>query len=60
MIEYTAPLPAPVVRGTTVGRVSVTGAGVPDLSIPLLAGADVGRQGLTARAMTMLGRMVGG
>lgn len=60
MIEYASPLPAPVVRGTTVGRLSVTGAGVPDLSMPLLAGADVGRQGLAARAMTTLGRMVGG
>jgi hypothetical protein len=39
---------------------SVTGAGVPDVAMPLLAGADVARQGLANRALTVLGRMVGG
>ncbi len=59
-IEYDSPIRAPVVRGTTLGRLSVTGAGVPDFSMPLLAGADVSRQGLANRAMSVLGRMVGG
>ncbi len=59
-IEYPSPIPAPVVRGTTIGRLSVTGAGVPDLSMPLLAGADVARLGLAGRAIAVLTRMVGG
>ena len=40
-LEYDSPIPAPVTRGATVGRLSVSGQGVPDLQIPLLAGADV-------------------
>jgi D-alanyl-D-alanine carboxypeptidase (penicillin-binding protein 5/6) len=59
-VEYTNPIPAPVVRGTTLGRLTVTGAGVPDLNLPLLAGADVPRLGLPGRATAVLTRMVFG
>ena len=59
-IEYDRPIPAPVVRGTTLGRVTVTGTSMPDLNLPLLAGADVPRLGLAGRAVAVLSRMVGG
>jgi D-alanyl-D-alanine carboxypeptidase (penicillin-binding protein 5/6) len=59
-VEYEAPLRAPVVRGTPVAKLMVTGAGVPDSSIPLLAGADVPRLGLPGRAMAVLTHMVTG
>ena len=59
-IEFTKPVPAPVSRGMVLGKLTVSGAGVPDLSMPLLAGADVARLGLPGRAMAVLSRMVGG
>ena len=59
-LEYTKPVPAPISRGMTLGRLTVTGAGVPDLNLPLLAGADVPRLGLPGRAMAVLTRMVSG
>ena len=59
-LEYQGPIAAPVTRGTTLGRLTVSGAGVPDLSMPLLAGADVPRLGLPGRAAAVLSRMVTG
>jgi D-alanyl-D-alanine carboxypeptidase (penicillin-binding protein 5/6) len=59
-LEYDSPIKAPVIRGTKIGRLTVTGGGAPDMTIDLLAGADVPRLGLPGRAMAMLSRMVGG
>jgi D-alanyl-D-alanine carboxypeptidase (penicillin-binding protein 5/6) len=59
-LTYDSPLRAPVVRGTDVGHLDVSGDGVPSLQIPLLAGADVPRLGLPGRAMAVLTRMVVG
>jgi len=53
-LDYQSPIPAPVVRGTTLGQLTVRGEGVPDVTIPLLAGADVGKLGLPGRAMSVL------
>ena len=59
-IEYDTPIPAPVIRGTTLGRLTVSGPGVPDMSVPLLAGADVARLGLPGRALAVLSHYVTG
>ena len=59
-VDYDSPIPAPVVRGTRLGTVSVGGDGVPSMSLPLLAGADVQRLGLAGRSMAVLGRMLAG
>ncbi len=59
-IAYEAPLRAPVRRGSTLGRLTVVGAGVPDMSVPLLAGADVPRLGLPGRALAVLTHYVVG
>ncbi len=59
-ISYQSPLPAPVRRGATVGTLTVTGSGMGDLQLPLLAGADVPRLGLPGRAMAVLTHMVTG
>ncbi len=53
-LEYDSPVAAPITRGTTLGHLSVTGQGVPDLQVPLLAGADVPRLGLPGRALAVL------
>jgi D-alanyl-D-alanine carboxypeptidase (penicillin-binding protein 5/6) len=59
-ITYQSPIAAPVIRGTTLGRLTVTGEGVPETSIPLLAGIDVPRLGLPGRAMAVLSHMITG
>jgi D-alanyl-D-alanine carboxypeptidase (penicillin-binding protein 5/6) len=53
-VTYDSPIKAPVVRGTTLGRLAVAGTGVPQLDLPLLAGADVPRMGLAGRAMAVV------
>jgi D-alanyl-D-alanine carboxypeptidase (penicillin-binding protein 5/6) len=59
-LEYESPIQAPVVRGTTLGRLVVSGEGVPDMSVPLLAGADVPRLGLPGRAIAVLTHYITG
>lgn len=59
-IEYDSPIPAPIVRGTTLGRLMVSGEGVPEMSVPLLAGADVPRLGLPGRAIAVLTHYITG
>ncbi len=59
-LTYSAPVPAPVQRGTRLGSLSVSGQGVPELEVPLLAGADVPRLGLPGRAMAVVSRFLTG
>ena len=60
VVEYPSPVPAPVNRGDMVGKLSVSGQGVPTMEMPLLAGVDVARLGLPGRAMAVVSRMVTG
>ncbi len=57
-VQYSAPITAPVSRGDTIGRLVVSGQGVPDMQIPLLAGADVPRKSLPGRAAAVLSHYV--
>lgn len=59
-VQYDSPVPAPIMRGTTLGQLVVSGQGVPDMSVPLLAGADVERLGLPGRAFTLLSHYMTG
>ncbi len=59
-VAYADPIPAPVGRGEVLGKLTVTGPGVPSTTVPLLAGADVPRAGLPGRAMAVLSRYVTG
>jgi D-alanyl-D-alanine carboxypeptidase (penicillin-binding protein 5/6) len=59
-VAYDSPLTAPVARGVTLGKLTVTGEGVPHLDVPLIAGADVPRLGLPGRAMSVLSKYVTG
>lgn len=59
-IRYEAPVPAPVVKGQELGRLEISGRGVPPMALPLYAGADVERLGLIARIPAVVGRMIGG
>ncbi len=57
-VQYNAPVTAPVGRGDVLGKLVVSGKGVPDMQVPLLAGADVLRQGLPGRAVSVLSHYV--
>ena len=59
-VAYEAPIRAPVQRGTTLGHLAVNGDGVPVMTVPLLAGADVPRLGLPGRAIAVLAHYVVG
>jgi D-alanyl-D-alanine carboxypeptidase (penicillin-binding protein 5/6) len=53
-IDYDSPIPAPISRGDIVGKLTVTGQGVPQTEVSLLAGEDVGRLGIPGRAMAVM------
>ena len=59
-LRYEAPLPAPVARGQEIGSMEVGGQGVPAMTVPLIAGADVARLGLLPRIPAVIGRWVFG
>jgi D-alanyl-D-alanine carboxypeptidase (penicillin-binding protein 5/6) len=57
-IRYDQPVNAPINRGDTLGKLVVSGAGVPGMEVPLVAGADVAREGLPGRAAAVLSHYV--
>lgn len=59
-IRYDAPVAAPVVKGQELGRLEVSGRGVPPMTLPLYAGADIERLGMLARIPAIIGRLIGG
>ena len=59
-VRYDSPVPAPVAKGQELGRLEVSGAGVPPMAVPLLAGADVAKLGLIPRIPAVIGRMISG
>jgi D-alanyl-D-alanine carboxypeptidase (penicillin-binding protein 5/6) len=59
-IDYDGPIPAPVNRGDVVGKLVVSGQGVPNTEMPLLAGEDVARMGIGGRAAKVLAHYVTG
>jgi D-alanyl-D-alanine carboxypeptidase (penicillin-binding protein 5/6) len=59
-VRYVAPIKAPVARGTELGRIEISGRGVPEMSVPLYAGADVARLGFVPRIGASLRHLVFG
>ncbi|WP_291296979.1 D-alanyl-D-alanine carboxypeptidase family protein [Elioraea sp.] len=59
-VRYAAPVKAPVMRGTEIGKLEVSGQGVPAMSVPLYAGADVPRLGFVPRIGAGLRHLVFG
>jgi D-alanyl-D-alanine carboxypeptidase (penicillin-binding protein 5/6) len=59
-IDYEQPVPAPVSRGDVVGKLTVSGQGVPQVEVPLLASEDVPRLGVIGRAGAVLAHYVTG
>lgn len=59
-VRYAAPVKAPVMRGSELGRIEITGRGVPEMTVPLYAGADVARLGFVPRIGAGLRHLVFG
>jgi D-alanyl-D-alanine carboxypeptidase (penicillin-binding protein 5/6) len=59
-VSYDAPIQAPVAKGTTLGKLVVSGDGVPNMDVPLLAGEDVPKLGLPGRAIAVLSHYMTG
>jgi D-alanyl-D-alanine carboxypeptidase (penicillin-binding protein 5/6) len=59
-VRYDAPVPAPVSKGQEIGKLVVSGQGVPDMEVSLIAGADVDRLGLIPRIPAVIGGWFGG
>lgn len=57
-LRFDSPVAAPVAKGQELGRLEVSGRGVPPMALPLYAGADVDRLGLVGRIPAVLGRLV--
>ncbi len=58
-VRFDAPVPAPVSKGQAIGTLLVSGQGVPEMNVPLIAGADVDRLGLLPRIPALIGRWFG-
>jgi D-alanyl-D-alanine carboxypeptidase (penicillin-binding protein 5/6) len=59
-IVYTGPVPAPVAKGTPLGRLVVTVPGLEDMEVPLVAGDDVSRLGPIGRFSAAIRYMLWG
>jgi D-alanyl-D-alanine carboxypeptidase (penicillin-binding protein 5/6) len=59
-VRFDAPVTAPVAKGQELGKLLVSGQGVPEMEVPLIAGADVERLGLFPRIPAVVGRWFGG
>jgi D-alanyl-D-alanine carboxypeptidase (penicillin-binding protein 5/6) len=57
-VQYKSPVTAPINRGDILGKLLVSGQGVPVMDVPLMAGIDVPRLGLPGRAMSVVSRYV--
>jgi D-alanyl-D-alanine carboxypeptidase (penicillin-binding protein 5/6) len=58
-VRYDAPVPAPVTKGQGIGTLMISGQGVPEMTVPLIAGADVDRLGFFPRIPAVIGRWFG-
>jgi D-alanyl-D-alanine carboxypeptidase (penicillin-binding protein 5/6) len=58
-VRFDAPIPAPIAKGQELGRLVVSGQGVPEMEVALIAGADIERLGLFPRIPAVIGRWFG-
>jgi len=59
-VAYDAPIPAPITKGETLGKLVVTVPQMPPVETPLVAEADMGRMGPLGRVVTLAGYLVWG
>lgn len=49
VLSYDAPVPAPVKKGQVIGSLKVTATGMPEMTIPVAAGADIEEGGFFSK-----------
>jgi D-alanyl-D-alanine carboxypeptidase (penicillin-binding protein 5/6) len=59
-VDYNAPLPAPINKGETIGKLVVTAPNSAETDMPLLAAADVDRMGAFGRAAFVAAHLIWG
>ncbi|HTW72906.1 MAG TPA: D-alanyl-D-alanine carboxypeptidase family protein [Acetobacteraceae bacterium] len=59
-ISYDAPVRAPVAKGAPLGKLTLSGDGVPAMEVPLVAGVDVPKMSLPGRAFAVVTHFVTG
>jgi D-alanyl-D-alanine carboxypeptidase (penicillin-binding protein 5/6) len=59
-VEYDRPIPAPISKSQTVGKIIVTAPDMAPIEAPLVAGADVDRMDAFGRIATLAGYLVWG
>ncbi len=59
-VAYDGPIPAPIKKGETLGKLVVSAPQMPPVETPLVAAAKVGRMGPFARVATLAGYLVWG
>jgi D-alanyl-D-alanine carboxypeptidase (penicillin-binding protein 5/6) len=59
-ITFAEPMPAPIVKGQPLGKLTVTAPGMETKDIPLIAAADVPQRGFFARVAAKLRLFVRG
>ena len=59
-VVYDGPVPAPIAKGTPLGRLIVTAPGTDPIEMPLLAGADVDKLGPFRRIGAAVGYLIWG
>ncbi|HEV2100334.1 MAG TPA: D-alanyl-D-alanine carboxypeptidase family protein [Stellaceae bacterium] len=59
-VQYDSPLPAPITKGETVGKIVVSAPDIAPIEAPLVAKADVPRMNAVGRVATLAGYLVWG
>jgi len=59
-VDIIEPVPAPITKGQRLGALVISGIDMPDIQIPLLAGADVPRLGMFGRLGAAFGYLAWG
>jgi D-alanyl-D-alanine carboxypeptidase (penicillin-binding protein 5/6) len=59
-VQYDSPLPAPITKGETVGKIVITAPGTSPIEAPLTAAAEVPRMNAVGRIATLAGYLVWG
>jgi len=59
-VQYDSPIPAPIEKGETVGKIVVTAPDMPPDEMPLVAAANIGRMDAVGRIATLAGYLVWG
>ena len=59
-VQYDSPVPAPITKGETVGKIVITAPGTDPIEAPLTAAAEVPRMNAVGRIATLAGYLVWG